>query len=298
MCDLACSLLRGAILLVLLGQKSCRTKISRIFRNFVPNFAPNFAPNFPRIFRRVFVLRFVGNGDQKKFTKNPRPFSMQNSQANSKKKSTKVFWRAGKVTFFVCMKSQGRKRHPNIKILPRIPCLNPSFSGAFNPPNSLCSGCVFSLKCRKKRRHKEFWRRGPRGAEKNLCVRFLWVFLRLFKKGSTCCMVALIKTPLCLTLGILAYWSGCPKFCSAQRFGHSTKWTCLGESMLHVGFASSSGTIKSLKEDSRRHSENFLSERLCSWRVRFVLCCLQVCPVFELGREPRQTSQLAVTSLG
>ena len=36
---------------IALGQKSCRTKVSRIFRIFVPNFAPNFAPNFPRIFR-------------------------------------------------------------------------------------------------------------------------------------------------------------------------------------------------------------------------------------------------------
>ena len=32
------------------------------------------------------MLRFVGNGDQKKFTKNPGHFSMQNSQANTKKK--------------------------------------------------------------------------------------------------------------------------------------------------------------------------------------------------------------------
>ena len=69
----------------LLGQQSCRTKVSRIFRFFVPNFAPNFAPNFPRIFRGVFVLHFVGDGDQKKFTKNPRHFSMQTSQANLKK---------------------------------------------------------------------------------------------------------------------------------------------------------------------------------------------------------------------
>ena len=80
------------------GQKSCRTKVSRIFRIFVPNFAPNFAPNFPRIFRGLFVLCFVGDGDQKKFTKNPRHFSMQNSQANTKKIFTKFFWRAGRVT--------------------------------------------------------------------------------------------------------------------------------------------------------------------------------------------------------
>ena len=84
----------------LLGQKSCRTKVSRIFRIFVPNFAPNFAPNFPRIFRGLFVLRFVGDGEQKKFTKNPRHFSMQNSQANTKKIFTKFFWRAGRVTIW------------------------------------------------------------------------------------------------------------------------------------------------------------------------------------------------------
>ena len=80
-----------------LGQKSCSPKVPRIFKIFVPNSAPNFAPNFSRIFRGFFVLRFVGNGDQKKFTKNRRHFSMQNSQANTKKLFTKCFWRAGKV---------------------------------------------------------------------------------------------------------------------------------------------------------------------------------------------------------
>ena len=34
------------------------------------------------------MLRFVGNGDQKKITKNPRHHSMQNSQANTKIIST------------------------------------------------------------------------------------------------------------------------------------------------------------------------------------------------------------------
>ena len=53
---------------------------------------------FPRIIRGHFVLRFVGDGDQKNFTKSPRHFSMQNSQANTKKIFTKFFWRAGKVT--------------------------------------------------------------------------------------------------------------------------------------------------------------------------------------------------------
>ena len=45
---------------------------------------PNFAPDFPQIFRGFFVLRFMGDGDQKKITKKPRHFSMQNSQANTK----------------------------------------------------------------------------------------------------------------------------------------------------------------------------------------------------------------------
>ena len=89
-----------------LGQERRRTKVSRIFRIFVPNFAPNFAPNFPRIFRGLFVLRFVGDGDQKKFTKNPRHFSMQNSQANMKKIFTKFFWGAGKVQ----SRDEGRHR--------------------------------------------------------------------------------------------------------------------------------------------------------------------------------------------
>ena len=98
-----------------LGQKSCRTKVSQIFRIFVPNFAPNFAPNFSRIFRRVFVLRFVGDGEQKKFTKNPRHFSMQNSQANTKKIFTEFFWRAGKVTKQA--KSYNKKKRKGAKTI-------------------------------------------------------------------------------------------------------------------------------------------------------------------------------------
>ena len=43
------------------------------------------------------MLRFVGDGDQKNFNKNPRHFSMQNPQANTKKIFTKFFWRVGKV---------------------------------------------------------------------------------------------------------------------------------------------------------------------------------------------------------
>ena len=42
------------------------------------------------------MLRFVGDGDQKKFTKNPRHFSMQSSQANTKN-IHKMFVGEGKV---------------------------------------------------------------------------------------------------------------------------------------------------------------------------------------------------------
>ena len=77
----------------LLGQKSCRTKVPRIFPIFIPNFAPNFSRNSPRIFCGVFVLRFVGNGDQKIFYQKKPPVSNANPQANLMKKSTKVFWR-------------------------------------------------------------------------------------------------------------------------------------------------------------------------------------------------------------
>ena len=57
-----------------LGQKSCRPKVSQIFGIFVPDFAPNVAPNFPRIFRGLFVLRFVGDGEQKKIHQKSPPF--------------------------------------------------------------------------------------------------------------------------------------------------------------------------------------------------------------------------------
>ena len=81
----------------LLGQKSCRTKVPRIFRIFVPDFAPNFAPNFPRIFQGFFVLRFVETGDQNNFTKNPAIFQCKIPRQTRKKRFTKCFWRAGNV---------------------------------------------------------------------------------------------------------------------------------------------------------------------------------------------------------
>ena len=46
---------------------------------------------FPEIFKGIFVLRFPGNGNQKKNHQNPRPFSMQNSLANTNKNIHKMF---------------------------------------------------------------------------------------------------------------------------------------------------------------------------------------------------------------
>ena len=68
------------------------------FSNFRPDFCPEFCSEFSRIFRGFFVLRFVGDGEQKKFTKSPCHLSMQNSQANAKKYSQNSSWRAGKVS--------------------------------------------------------------------------------------------------------------------------------------------------------------------------------------------------------
>ena len=66
------SIVRWNLRPVIFGvEKSCRTKVPRISRIFVPNFALNFAPNFLYI-GGVLVLCFLGNGDQKKFTKTPR----------------------------------------------------------------------------------------------------------------------------------------------------------------------------------------------------------------------------------
>ena len=75
-----------------LGQKSCRTKVSRLFRIFVPDFALKFAPNFPPIFSRIFRALYRGKRRRKrknkKIFKNPRHFSRQNSQANTKQKNS------------------------------------------------------------------------------------------------------------------------------------------------------------------------------------------------------------------
>ena len=64
------------------------------------------------------MLRFVGDGDQKKFTKNPRRFSMQNSQANTKKIFTNIFWRAGTLLKILKASHRPQSLH-NVFLAPR-----------------------------------------------------------------------------------------------------------------------------------------------------------------------------------
>ena len=108
-----------------LGQKSCRTKVSRSFGIFVPDFAPKFCSEFAPNFSRTFRASFRGRRRPEKFTKNPRHFSMQNSQANTKKIFTKVFWRAAKVRIYIYIATFTCRRH----------CLALKYQDHFSTPN-------------------------------------------------------------------------------------------------------------------------------------------------------------------
>ena len=82
--------------------------------------------------------------------------------------------------FGKCRKSAGPKKTPKHKDFTKNPMPESTLFRAFNPRNSLCSGRVFSLKCRKNTNTKIF-ERGRGGQKNNLCVRFLWVFFRSLK---------------------------------------------------------------------------------------------------------------------
>ena len=77
---------------IMLGQKSCRTKVLRIFRIFLPDFLLRI---FLEFFEDFLWSLFPRKRRPQKFTKNPRHFSMPKPQANTKKIFTKVFWRGG-----------------------------------------------------------------------------------------------------------------------------------------------------------------------------------------------------------
>ena len=77
-----------------LGQKSCRTKVSRIFRIFVPNFCPEFCSEFFPNFS-CFVSWETEN--RKNSPKIPAIFQCKIPRQTQKKVFTKLFRRAGKV---------------------------------------------------------------------------------------------------------------------------------------------------------------------------------------------------------
>ena len=79
---------RKCLLCVSLGQKSCRTKVPRIFRISVPRILPRILLRiFPEFFEDFSCLRFVGDGDQKKFTKIPAIFQCKIPRRTRKKYS-------------------------------------------------------------------------------------------------------------------------------------------------------------------------------------------------------------------
>ena len=88
----------------LVRSEKLHNKSSPNFLNFRPEFCSEFSPNFLRSSR----ASFRGKQRAEKITKNLRHFSMLNSQANSKKNSTKFLFRAGRVTNRY--RSQSRKK--------------------------------------------------------------------------------------------------------------------------------------------------------------------------------------------
>ena len=79
------------------SEKS-QNKSSPNFSNFSSRILPRILLRiFPRIFWGVFRVLFRGKRRPEKICQKSRHFSTRNSQANSKKKSTKVFCRVGKV---------------------------------------------------------------------------------------------------------------------------------------------------------------------------------------------------------
>ena len=78
-------------------RKVAERKFTKNYSNLRPQFCPEFYSEISPNFLRSFGVSLCWKRKPEKFTKNPRYFSIQNSQVNSKKKSTKVFWRVGKV---------------------------------------------------------------------------------------------------------------------------------------------------------------------------------------------------------
>ena len=101
----------------MLGQKSCRAKVPRIFRIFVPNFAPNSAPNFPRIFSRSFRASFRGKRRPEKIHQKSPPFFNAKFPGKHEKTIHKMFLESRQSNDLVAT-SHYRVGYP----LPNLPC--------------------------------------------------------------------------------------------------------------------------------------------------------------------------------
>ena len=73
-----------------LGQKSCRTKVSRIFRIFVPDFLPNFPPNLPEFFKDFSCFVSWETETRKNSPKIPAIFQCKIPRQTRKKYSQNV----------------------------------------------------------------------------------------------------------------------------------------------------------------------------------------------------------------
>ena len=78
---------------------------------------------FPELFEEFSCFISQETETRKKSTKNPRPFSMQNSQANTQKIFTNIFWRAGKLRVKHEQKSEVNKKGPAEQVAPRVSSL-------------------------------------------------------------------------------------------------------------------------------------------------------------------------------
>ena len=82
-----------------LGQKSCRTKVSRILSKYLPEFCPEFCFEFCPNLWMSFRASFHGKRrPQKNHKKKPPFFNAKFPGRFEEKIHTKIFWRAGKVT--------------------------------------------------------------------------------------------------------------------------------------------------------------------------------------------------------
>ena len=80
-----------------LGQQNCRTKVPRIFRISHPEFCPEFCSEVSRILERIFRAFFPGKRRPLKNHQKSLQLVNARSTGEFEEKSTRVFWRAGKV---------------------------------------------------------------------------------------------------------------------------------------------------------------------------------------------------------